>query len=140
MSAKTDGSSGITKAPTVPVQVRGVPVSGRPWKKVQVKRNSAMKAKSLRPGWEKQQELRKQREVVKTLEKEMKAEKQAEKDLKKAALEERRKRREENERKAEVVQIVSAAKVKRMKKKQLRQIRKAAGSGHTDKIKSKTKK
>ncbi|KAJ3214674.1 hypothetical protein HDU67_001380 [Dinochytrium kinnereticum] len=106
------------KPATVPPQVRGVAISG----------------------WEKQQELRKQREIVKTLEKELRDEAQAEKDAKKKAAEERRKRKEENERKAEIVQIVSAAKVKRMKKKQLRMVRKAAGSGHTDKIKSKTKK
>ncbi|KAJ3113856.1 hypothetical protein HDU96_002853 [Phlyctochytrium bullatum] len=93
-----------------------------------------MKPKSLRPGWEKQQEIRKQRQMVKAIEKELKDEAAAEKEAKKKEREERRKRREENERRAEVVQIVSAAKVKRMKKKQLRNIRKVAGSGHTEKL------
>ncbi|KAI8846218.1 hypothetical protein BC829DRAFT_491470 [Chytridium lagenaria] len=71
-----------------------------------------MRPKSVRLGWEKQQELRKQKNIVKAVEKELKDEAQAAKEAKKAALEERRKRKEENERKAEIVQIVSAAKVK----------------------------
>ncbi|KND03281.1 uncharacterized protein SPPG_02332 [Spizellomyces punctatus DAOM BR117] len=104
--------------------VRGKPVSGRAWKVTQTKRHSAMRPKMLRPGWVKQQEDRKKREIVKTIEKELKDQKIAAKQKKREEEKERQKRKEENEKRAEVVQQVSAAKLKRMKKKQLRQLRK----------------
>ncbi|KAI8836281.1 hypothetical protein BJ741DRAFT_606258 [Chytriomyces cf. hyalinus JEL632] len=113
--------------------LRGVPVSGRPWKSVQTKRFSSIRPKSVRRGWEKQQDDRKQREIVQRMQQEMKDEIKLEKEKKRAEAEERKKRKEENERRAEVVQLVSAAKVKRMKKKQLKNLRKVGSdvSGST---------
>ncbi|KAI8614555.1 hypothetical protein BC830DRAFT_1050588, partial [Chytriomyces sp. MP71] len=94
--------------------------AGRTWKTVQTKRHSAIRPKSVRRGWEKQQEDRKQREIVQRMQNEMKDEIRQQKEQRKKDLEERRKRKEENERRAEVYQMVSAAKVRRMKKKQLK--------------------
>ncbi|KAJ3065653.1 hypothetical protein HDU98_010961 [Podochytrium sp. JEL0797] len=122
---------------TAPIQtlktVRGAPVSGRPWKSVQVKRSSHLKSKSIQKGWVKQQEDRKQREIVQRMQFEMKEEKRIAKEEKRAEAEERKKRKEENEKRAEVMQMVSAAKVKRMKKKQLKSLKKVGSdvSGST---------
>ncbi|KAJ3029335.1 UNVERIFIED_CONTAM: hypothetical protein HDU68_012490 [Siphonaria sp. JEL0065] len=84
-------------------------------------------------GWEKQQEIRKQHEIVKRMQFEMKEEIRLAKEEKRKEAEERKKRKEENERRAEVIQMVSAAKVKRMKKKQLKSLRKVGSdvSGST---------
>ncbi|TPX51586.1 hypothetical protein SeMB42_g00125 [Synchytrium endobioticum] len=104
--------------------VRGRPVSGRAWKTVQTKRFSHQKDKSLRPGWEKQQLLRKERLVIKAIEAELKADKNAEKEAQKQLRKDRMKCKEEMERRAEVLQVVSATKIKHMSKKKLRGLRK----------------
>ncbi|KAJ1552939.1 hypothetical protein HK405_009488, partial [Cladochytrium tenue] len=100
----------------------------RVWKTVQTKRHSAMRPKSLRKGWEVQQERRREREIVHRVEKEMKDAVKAEKQAQRERAEERKKRKEENDRRAELVQHVSAAKVKRMTKRQLRGVRMVTGS------------
>ncbi|KAJ3001470.1 UNVERIFIED_CONTAM: hypothetical protein HDU68_006890, partial [Siphonaria sp. JEL0065] len=81
--------------------LRGAPVSGRPWKTVQTKRNSSMKSRAIPRGWEKQQEIRKQQEIVKRMQFEMKEEIRLAKEEKRKEAEERKKRKEENERRAE---------------------------------------
>ncbi|ORY48334.1 hypothetical protein BCR33DRAFT_714704 [Rhizoclosmatium globosum] len=119
---------GTAIANKIVAPIRGAPVSGRPWKTIQTKRNSSMKRKAIPKGWEKQQEERKQKEIVKRMQFEMQEEKRIAKEEKKKELEERKKRKEENEKRAEVMQMVSAAKVKRMKKKQLKSLRKVGSN------------
>ncbi|KAI8911698.1 hypothetical protein EDD86DRAFT_245959 [Gorgonomyces haynaldii] len=92
------------------------PVNGRVWKNSEQKPSKQLR-KGVLMGWEKQQELRRQRDIVKKIEKENS-------DKKKEEQEERKKRKQENEERAQVMQKVSAAKVRRMKKKQLKGIKK----------------
>ncbi|KAJ3056906.1 hypothetical protein HK097_003066 [Rhizophlyctis rosea] len=103
---------------------RGKTVSGRPWKAVQNKRHSSMRPKSVRPGWAKQVEERKQKQIVKAIQDEIIEAKKAEKEKKKQEAKEREERKKANEARGEVVQKVSAAKLKRMTKKQMRQLKK----------------
>ncbi|KAI8589347.1 hypothetical protein BDZ88DRAFT_418532 [Geranomyces variabilis] len=99
-------------------------VSGKVWKTAQTTRHTAMKPKSLRQGWSKQLEARKQRQIVLAIQTELRAATAAKKQQKKDAERARQEQKRENEKKGEVVQTVSASKVKRMKKNQLRNIRK----------------
>ncbi|TPX34159.1 hypothetical protein SmJEL517_g03098 [Synchytrium microbalum] len=109
--------------------VRGRPVSGRSWKKVETSRKSSMiDNKMLKPGWAKQQELRKERQIVKTMESEIKARKTAEKEALKVQRAANIKRKEENNRRAEILVQVSASKIKHLSKKKLRGIRKVSAA------------
>ena len=86
--------------------VRGVPKSGRVWKRVQTVANSQMKIQSARLGWDKRQERRKTEMILKQFKQEKQLEKEQEKEKQKQEALERKKRREENEKRAELIQKV----------------------------------
>lgn len=102
---------------------RGVTVSGRDWKRVQTKRFSSQRCKSLRRGWSRQVQERERDSHIKAISNDIKNEKQRRYEQQKNQAIQRRLMKEENERKAEIVQKISSGKLKRMTKKQLRGLR-----------------
>ena len=102
--------------------MKGNCVSGRDWKTQQTKRSSSSIA--CKKGWNRQQQERRNREILQMIKKENLAEAEQAAEAAKAIKAARLARKLENEKKAEVIQKVSAGKLKRMKKKQLRSIKK----------------
>jgi len=107
---------------------RGKPVSGRPWKKVQRTRFSAIRykaTKELSTTWDEKLQLKGRKKEMKVLEREIADRKKQEKVDKRVAREEKEKRRLANELKTASVQVISKThKLKGMSKKQLRNIKK----------------
>ncbi|XP_053627898.2 polyamine-modulated factor 1-binding protein 1 [Cherax quadricarinatus] len=102
---------------------RGLPVSGRWWKKEKERFRSINKDATGKKSWEKKMKIKQNRQNVMAKSAAIQAEKQRKKD----ELRERRRlnkiRREENAKKAEIVQVIkNPLKIKKMKRKQLRYI------------------
>ncbi|XP_042241730.1 rho GTPase-activating protein gacHH-like [Homarus americanus] len=107
----------------VKIVPRGMPVSGRWWKKEKERFRSINKDATGKKSWAKKMKLKQERQNVLARSSAIEAEKQKKKD----ELIERRRlnkiRREENAKKSEIVQVIKdPRKLKKMKKKQLRYI------------------
>ncbi|RHY56060.1 hypothetical protein DYB26_005032 [Aphanomyces astaci] len=107
---------------------RGVPVSGRSWKKTQRSKNSMMTykaTKTLSTTWDEKMAAKSKKKEMKDLEHEIANRKKQEKVDKRVAREEKEKRRIANEFKASTLQVIKKThKLKSMSKKQLRNIKK----------------
>lgn len=102
---------------------RGRPKSGRIWKSEKQRKSAVIAVKQLHTPWEKRQQIRMERKLMKVYEKELKDETKKQKEEKWKKIKEKRERKAENEKKSEIVQVITnTAKIKRMKKKQLRRI------------------
>uniref|UniRef100_A0A131XDW8 Coiled-coil domain-containing protein 86 n=1 Tax=Hyalomma excavatum TaxID=257692 RepID=A0A131XDW8_9ACAR len=105
---------------------RGIPKSGRVWKREKKRFSSMMKDRPLKTSWKVKMEQRAERKALLAMDRELKEEKKRKIEEKKRRREENLRRREENAKKSEVVQVIkNTAKIKRMSKKQLRHIKKA---------------
>lgn len=120
VEVKGDGSGSAN-------MIKGMPVSGRPWK-LEAKRKSSMfkpmNSKNIRTSWEIKMAEKAVKHAVKAKQEALVQARIEEKREKKKEVEEREARKEANRLKSTIVQQVSTATVRRMSRKQLRTIRK----------------
>ena len=120
-----DNPEDTAKSKEVPAPIRGLPVSGRPWK-LDCKRSSSIitKNKLMRKTWEDKMAEKKRVQTVKAKENALKQARIDEKRDKRAKQIERAAQKEANVLKGAVVQAISTKTVKKMSRKQLRTVRK----------------
>eukprot|EP00033_Pygsuia_biforma_P000273 GCRY01000337.1.p1 GENE.GCRY01000337.1~~GCRY01000337.1.p1 ORF type:complete len:150 (-),score=27.76 GCRY01000337.1:50-442(-) len=106
--------------------VRGLPKSGKTWKKIETARSSSkVKIKAMNKSWEKKMQEKKQKEELKAMQKEIQEREAAERKALIEKQKEKQRIKEENKKKSSVVQaITDTSKLKRMSKKQLAMLEK----------------
>ena len=122
------GTAAHTRHVAAVAGARGVPKSGRAWKRVQHKKFSTVRTdgtKELTSSWAKKEAKRTKARRVKELERELRQQRVDRAQQKRDAAAEREKRRAENELKNTTYHVIKeGATIKRMNKKQLRQLKK----------------
>ena len=122
------GSASHTRHQPAVAGARGVPKSGRAWKRVQHKKFSSVQrdgTKELSTSWAKKEARRNKHRRMKELEQELRQQRIDRAAAKREAAAEREKRRAENELKNTTYHVIKkGSTIKRMNKKQLRALKK----------------
>ncbi|XP_071516897.1 uncharacterized protein [Panulirus ornatus] len=121
----SDGKEALENLSELKNVTRGVPISGRWWKKEKQRCSFIMKDATGKRSWRKKMRIKQERQDVLAVSAAIREEKQRKKDELKRRQELNKIRQAENAKKSEIVQVIKdPRKIKKMKRKQLRYIEK----------------